>query len=116
MAYKGGFNGGFGGGGGGNMQNLMKQAQKMQEQMMKAQEELEESEIEGISGSGLVTVKVSGKKLLKSISIKPEAVDPEDMEMLEDLIIAAVNDGYAKADELSKEKLGPLGGGLGGLL
>lgn len=108
MAYKGGnFGGGFGGG---NMQNLMKQAQKMQEQMQKAQEELEEMELEGKAGGGLVTVTVSGKKVIKAISINPEAVDVDDIEMLEDLIMAAVSDAYAKAEEASSEKLGPLGG------
>lgn len=108
----------FGGGGsfgGGQMQQLMKQAQKMQEQMAKAQEELDEAELIGTSGSGLVTVTVNGKKVLKAISIKPDCVDPDDIEMLEDLIIAAMNEAYAKADELYSEKMGPLGGGAGGL-
>lgn len=112
MSYKGG---GFGGGfGGGNMQNLMKQAQKMQEQMVKAQEELEEAQVVGSAGGGLVEVTVNGKNLLKAVNIKAEAVDIDDLEMLEDLIIAAVNDAYKKTEELSKEKLGPLGG-MGGM-
>lgn len=106
------FGGGFGGGG--NMQSLMKQAQKMQEQMAKAQEELEEAELEASSGGGLVTVTVNGKKEVRAVSIKPEAVDPDDVEMLEDLIIAAINEAYAKADELTKEKMGAFGG-LGGM-
>ena len=89
--------GGFGGGGGMNMQAMMKQAQKLQEQMVKAQEELESSEIEGSSGGGLVTVTMNGKKKMTALSLKAEAVDPDDTEMLEDLIIAAYNDAYEKA-------------------
>ena len=105
------FNGGFGGGFGGNqMQQLMKQAQKMQQDMQKAQEELEEAEIIGSAGSGAVTITMNGKKVVSSVSIKPEVVDVDDIEMLEDLIVAAINDGYSKADELSKNKMGPLGG------
>ena len=110
-----GFKGGFGGFGGGNqMQQLMKQAQKMQQDMQKAQEELEEAQIEGVSASGLVKVTMNGKKVLQSIKIDPNAVDVDDIEMIEDLIIVAVNDAYAKADEMSKKKMGPLGG-AGGL-
>ena len=114
--YRGGFGGGFGGGA--QMQQLMKQAQKMQEQMAKAQEELEEAEIVGESGGGLVQVVVNGKKAVSSITIKPEAVDPDDIEMLEDLILAAINDGYAKADKVYEEKMGKFGdmGSLGGML
>lgn len=109
--YRGGFGGGFGGFGGGNqMQNLMKQAQKMQEEMQKAQAELEEAEIEGTSGSGLVKVVMTAKKVVKNIEIKPEAVDTEDMTMLEDLIIAALNDAYDKADKMYNEKMGAFGG------
>ncbi|MBO5285514.1 MAG: YbaB/EbfC family nucleoid-associated protein [Clostridia bacterium] len=113
MAYRGGFGGGFGGGGN-QMQNLMKQAQKMQQEMAKAQEELEEAELEGSSGGGMVTVVVNGKKDILGITIKPEVVDPDDVEMLEDLIIAAINDAYEQADELSQEKLGKFGN-LGGM-
>lgn len=106
-----GFRGGYGGFGGGNqMQNLMKQAQKMQEEMQKAQAALEEAEIEGVSGGGLVKVIVSGKKILKNISINEGAVDTEDLTMLEDLIIAAMNDAYEKADKLYSEKMGAFGG------
>ena len=112
MAYRGGFGGGFGGGN--QMQNLMKQAQKMQQEMQKAQEELEEAEIEGSTAGGIVTITCNGKKEITGVSIKPEAVDPDDIEMLEDLIIAAINDAYSKADELSEEKLGKFGG-MGGL-
>lgn len=101
--------GGFGGGGGmGNMQQMMKQAQKMQEQMAKAQEELEETELEGTSGGDMVTVTVNGKKRMLSVSVKKEAVDPDDIEMLEDLILAAYNDAYEKAEELEQEKM-PMG-------
>lgn len=107
-----GFRGGYGGfGGGGNqMQNLMKQAQKMQEEMQKAQAELEETEIEGSAGGGLVKIIMNGKKIVKSINISEGAVDTDDLTMLEDLIIAAMNDAYDKADKLSAEKLGAFGG------
>jgi DNA-binding YbaB/EbfC family protein len=106
----------FGGfGGGGNMQQLMKQAQKMQEDMQKAQEELENTEITAESGGGLVEVTMTGKKQLLTIKIKPEVVDPNDVEMLEDLIIAAINDAYSLADEEAEKMMGPLAGGLGGM-
>ncbi len=112
MAYRGGF-GGYGGGfgGGGNqMQNLMKQAQKMQEEMQKAQAELEELEVEGSAGGGLVKVSMTAKKVVTSINISPDAVDVDDLEMLEDLLVAALNDGYKKADEVYAEKMGAFGG------
>ena len=96
------------GGGGMNMQQMMKQAQKMQEQMQRAQEELEETEVEGTAGGELVTVTLNGKKRMLGVSIKPEAVDPDDIEMLEDLIIAAYNDAFEQAEELEREKL-PMG-------
>ena len=86
----------------------MKQAQKMQEQMQRAQEELEETEVEGTAGGELVTVTLNGKKRMLGVSIKPEAVDPDDIEMLEDLIIAAYNDAFEQAEELEREKL-PMG-------
>lgn len=106
-----GYRGGFGGFGGGNqMQNLMKQAQKMQEDMLKAQQELEELEVEGTSGGGLVKVVMTAKKVVTSIEINPDAVDVDDMTMLEDLIVAALNDGYSKAEKVYNEKMGPLGG------
>ena len=109
--YKGGFGGGFGGGN--QMQQLMKQAQKMQEQMTKAQEELEEAELEGSAGGGMVKVVVNGKKVVSSVSINPDAVDVDDIEMLEDLIVAALNDAYSKADKLYDEKMAPFGGAAG---
>ncbi|MBQ6921926.1 MAG: YbaB/EbfC family nucleoid-associated protein [Clostridia bacterium] len=106
-----GYRGGFGGFGGGNqMQNLMKQAQKMQEEMQKAQAELEETEVEGKSGGGLVKVTMTAKKVVRAVEISPDAVDTEDLTMLEDLIVAALNDGYKQADELCNEKLGAFGG------
>jgi DNA-binding protein, ybaB/ebfC family len=106
-----GYRGGFGGFGGGNqMQNLMKQAQKMQEEMQKAQAELDEAEVEGSAGGGLVKVVMSAKKVVKSLTVSPDAVDTEDLTMLEDLIIAALNDGYAKADKMYADKMGAFGG------
>ena len=110
MAY-----GNFGGFGGANMQGLLRQAQKMQEDLAKAKKELEETEFTSSVGGGMVEVKMMGNKTVKSILIKPQVVDPDDIEMLEDLIIAAINDASAKAEELSKEKMGPMGG-LGGLM
>lgn len=105
MAKHGGF--GFGGGMGGmNMQSLMQQAKKMQEQMAKTQAELDEKEIEGNAGNGIVKVIVNGHGALKSVKIQPEAVDPDDIEMLEDLIIAAYNDAASEAKEL-KDKVMP---------
>ncbi|MBQ3235400.1 MAG: YbaB/EbfC family nucleoid-associated protein [Clostridia bacterium] len=103
-----GFNRGFGGFGGGNMQQLMKQAQKMQADLQKAQEELENAEIVGVAQGDAVTVTMNGKKIVSSISINPDYVDVDDIEMLEDLIVVALNDGYKKADELNK-KINPAG-------
>jgi len=106
----------FGGFGGmGNMQQLMKQAQKMQQDMMEAQEELKELEVTGSAAGGLVggTMTCDGK--LSGISIKPEAVDPDDVEMLEDLIVAAFNEASKSVDETRAEKLGAFGG-LGGMM
>ncbi|MCL2675367.1 MAG: YbaB/EbfC family nucleoid-associated protein [Firmicutes bacterium] len=97
--------GGFGGGGGMNMQAMLKQAQKLKEQMEEAQKELEETEIEAEAGGGLVAVTLNGKKRLLAIKIKPEAVDPDDLEMLEDLILAAYNEAYSDAEELEAELL-----------
>ena len=82
----------FGGFGGPNMQQLMRQAQKMQEQMTKAQEELDAKEYEATSGGGMVTCRVNGKREVLSLTIKPEEVDPDDVEMLQDMILAAVNE------------------------
>ena len=106
MAY-----GGRGFGGGMNMQSLMQQARKMQQQMEEAKEQLENAELTGSAGGGLVTVTVNGNGALRSLSIKPEAVDPDDVEMLEDLIIAAYNEA-ARAAEDMKNSVMPAGAGL----
>ena len=107
---KGGFPRGMGGGP--NMNQMLKQAQKMQEQMMKVQEELETKTYEASSGGGAVSVKISGKKELMEITLSEAVVDPDDIEMLQDLIIAAVNEGLRKASENSENELGKLTGGL----
>ena len=107
------YGGGFGGGM--NMNALMQQAKKMQEQMQKAQEELEQAEIVGKAGGEMVVVTMNGKKEIKSIKLDKTAVDPDDIEMLEDLIIVAIKDASQKADEMSASKMGPMGG-LGGLM
>ena len=107
----------FGGFGGGNMQQLMRQAQKVQENMTKAQEELDAKEYEATSGGGMVTCKVSGKRELLSLSIKPEAVDPDDVEMLEDMVMAAVNEALRMGEENREKVMGALTpAGMGGLL
>jgi len=98
--------------GGGNMQQLARQAQKLQQQMNKVQEELETREYEASAGGGMVTVKVSGKKELIALEIKPEAVDPEDVEMLQDMVIAAVNEALRSATETMEREMGKLTGGL----
>jgi len=98
--------------GGKNMKDLMKQAQKMQQEMMKQQEELENQMFEATSGGGMVTVQMNGKFEVQSIKIDPEAVDPEDVEMLEDLIVAALQEAFKKASEASGEAMGKLTGGL----
>ena len=105
--------GGFGGGM--NMNALMQQARKMQEQMEKTQQELEASEVVGKAGGDMVQITMTGKKELKSVKLNKNAVDPDDVEMLEDLLVVAFNDAIAKADELSKDKMGAMGG-LGGLM
>jgi DNA-binding YbaB/EbfC family protein len=107
---KGGFPRGMGGGP--NMNQMLKQAQKMQEQMLKMQEELETKTYEASSGGGAVSVKISGKKELMEINLSEAVVDPDDIEMLQDLIIAAVNEGLRKASESSENELGKLTGGL----
>ena len=105
----------MGPGGQPNMQQLMKQAQKMQQQLLSAQQELAEAEVTGTAGGGLVTATVSGDGQVKSVKIDPKAVDPDDVESLEDLVVAAIRDAAHNAQELSAEKMGPLAGGLGGL-
>ena len=108
---KGGFPGGFGGG---NMNNLMKQAQKMQKQMEDMQKELETKEFEASSGGGAVLVKINGKKEVTAINIKPEVVDADDVEMLEDLIMSAVNEALRKVEDESANKMGKITGGMPG--
>lgn len=105
--YNGAGGGSKGGGGYGNMQSLMKQAQQMQQKLQEAQEELENMQFTGSAGGGLVAVTVSGKKTVLGIKIKPEACDPDDIEMLEDLILAATNDAYQKAQEKEDEVMAP---------
>ena len=108
-----GFNSrGMGGMGGGNMNNMIRQAQKMQQDMMKAQEELEAKTYEAGAGGGVVSATVSGKKELVSITIDPEAVDPDDVEMLQDLIVAAVNEALRKASDDAASQMSKLTGGL----
>lgn len=104
----------YGGFGGGNMQQLMKQAQAMQRKLQEAQQELADSEVTGSAAGGMVEVTLTGDKTPVSVSIKPEAVDHDDVEMLEDMVLAALNDAMKQADDLSKELLGPMGnaGGL----
>ena len=105
--------GGFPGMGmGGNLQNLARQAQKLQQQMTEKQQELEAREFEATSGGGMVTAKVTGKKQLVSLTIKPEAVDPDDVDMLQDMIMAAVNEAIKAADEAVESEMGHLTGGL----
>ena len=109
MAKKGGMPGGM------NMGNLMKQAQKMQKQMEEAQENLEASEITASAGGGVVEVTVGGNKEIKNITIDPDVVDPEDVETLEDLVTAAVNEAIRKMEEHSQEEMAKITGGMGGL-
>ena len=115
MDKRGGFP--MGGRGGASMQSMMQQAQRMQQNIERVQNELAEAEVEATVGGGVVTAVVTGKKVVKSITIAPEAVDPDDVEMLEDLITAAVNEAMAKADAYAEEQMGKVTGGmnLGGL-
>ncbi|MFT8350424.1 YbaB/EbfC family nucleoid-associated protein [Clostridium saccharoperbutylacetonicum] len=109
---KGGFPGGFGGG---NMNNLMKQAQKLQKQMEDMQKDIELKEFEASVGGGAVVVKINGKKEVTAINIKPEVVDPDDVEMLQDLVLSAVNEAIKKAEDETANKMGKLTGGMPGL-
>lgn len=112
MAKRGGFPGGAMPG---NMNNLMKQAQRMQKQMEESQKEMEEKEVTGTAGGGVVEVTVSGKKEVVKVKIAPEAVDPDDVEMLEDLIVAATNEALRQIEEISQETMSKITGGMGGL-
>lgn len=105
---------GYGGFGGGNMQQLMKQAQQMQRKLQEAQAEIAETEVTGTAAGGMVEVKLMADKKPVSVSIKPEAVDPDDVEMLEDMVLAALNDAIQQADNVSQELMGPLGN-MGGM-
>ena len=96
----------------GNMNNILKQAQKMQKEMEKMQKEMEAKEVESSVGGGAVTVRANGKKEILSVSIKPEVVDPDDVEMLEDLVLAAVNEAIRLAEEMVSSKMSKLTGGM----
>lgn len=96
----------------GNMKEMMKAAQKMQERMVKMQEELAERTVEASAGGGMVTAVVTGGKMLKELVINPEAIDPSDVEMLQDLIIVAVNEAIRKSDEMMNSEMGKLTSGL----
>jgi len=110
MAKRGGFPGGMPG----NMNNLMKQAQRMQRQMEEAQKQMETMEATATAGGGAVEVTVSGKKEVLKVKLAEEVVDPDDIEMLEDLIVAATNEAMRKVDEASQASMSKITGGLGG--
>ncbi len=112
MARRGGYGGGMVPG---SMNNIMKQAQRMQRQMEESAKELETKEFTATAGGGAVEVTVTGKKEMKSIKIQPEAVDPDDVETLEDMIVVAVNDAMKQAEEASAASISKFTGGLGGL-
>lgn len=111
MAKRGGFPGGMPG----NMNNLMKQAQRMQKQMEEQQKELEEKIFTSTAGGGAVSVSVSGKREVTEIKLSEEVVDPDDIEMLQDLIVAATNEAFRQAEEESSAAMAKLTGGIGGL-
>lgn len=113
MAKRGGFPGG---GMPGNMNNLMKQAQKMQRQMEEASKALEEEEVTANAGGGAVSVTVSGKKEVTKITLSPEVVDPDDIEMLEDLIMAATNEALREVEQKAQSQMAKITGGMGGEL
>ena len=100
------------GGGPSNMSSMLKQAQKMQEDMQKAQEELEQKEFRTSVGGGAVEAVISGKKEVKELTIKPEVVDPEDVEMLQDLIMSAINEGLRQVEEVSADEMTKITGGM----
>ena len=106
MAKRGGFPGGMGGFGGMNINSLMKEAKKMQADMEKSQEELASKEFEATAGGGAISAKVSGQKVLKEIKIQKDVVDPDDVEMLEDLILTCVNEALRKVDDAQAAQLG----------
>ena len=108
---KGGFRGGFPGGG--NQMSMMKQAQKMQQDFLKMQQELESTDFEFSAGGGAVRAVITGTRQFKTIEIKPEAVDPDDVEMLQDLVLAAVNGALKACDERTNQAMNKLQGGMG---
>jgi DNA-binding YbaB/EbfC family protein len=110
MAKRGGFQGGMPG----NMNNLMKQAQKMQKQMEEAQAKLDELEVTATAGGGAVEVTVTGKREVTKVKLSQEVVDPDDVEMLEDLIMAATNEALRKVEDASQQSMNKITGGLGG--
>ena len=109
MAKRGGFPGM---GMPGNMNNLMKQAQKMQDEITKLQDDIEEREFTATSGGGAVEVTLTGKKTIKSLTIKPDVVNADDVEMLQDLVISAVNEGIAKIEEVTEDEMSKITGGV----
>lgn len=111
MAKRGGFPGGMPG----NMNNLMKQAQRMQRQMEESQKELEEKEFTAAAGGGAVEISINGKREITKVKLSEEAVDPDDVETLEDLIMAATNEALRQVEEASTQSMSKLTGGLGGL-
>jgi nucleoid-associated protein EbfC len=98
-----------------NMQQMMQQVQQMQHDMQEAQEQLAHETVSASAGGGMVTAQVTGDLRLTSVTIDPEAVDPEDVELLQDMVLAAVNEGMRSAQELAAAKMGGIAGGLGGL-
>ena len=112
MRRQGGGGGTGGAGGMGGMDALLRQAQQMQEQLVKAQEEFANTSIEASAGGGMVKVVIKGSQRVESITIDPEAVDPDDVEMLQDLIVAAMNEALEKMQQQQSEMMGPLAGGL----
>lgn len=106
MGKRGGFPGGMGGFGGMNLNSLMKEAKKMQADLEKNQSELAEKEFDASVGGGAVTVKVSGSKVIKELNIKPKVLDPDDVEMLQDLIVTCVNEAMRKVDEAQTAAMG----------
>jgi nucleoid-associated protein EbfC len=98
-----------------NMQQMMRQMQKLQQDMLEAQEQLKHEEAQASAGGGMVTVTISGDLVIKAITIDPEAIDPEDPELLQDMVVAATNEAIRSAQRLAEARMGGLAGGLGGL-
>ena len=98
-----------------NMQQMMRQVQKMQQDMLEAQEQLKTEEVEASAGGGMVVVRITGDLQIKAVTIDPDAIDPDDPELLQDMVMAATNEAIRSAQKLAESKLGGLAGGLGGL-